>query len=249
MSTNKWILGAVVAAALLSACAGTPGSSGEPCTVNCYGAEAAERRTLSVTGEGKVQVTPDIAVAYLYVISRDPDLSAAWDDNNAKAAAVIAALQGNGVEAGDIRSNFNVTQQEKYDTYGQATGEITYIVSHSLTVTIRNLERIGDLLGAAQAAGINSVNGVTFTVEDPAAALSQARALAVADARARAEELAEGLGVKVGRVITINEYGGSVPYPMDKEYAMGVGGGGSSVPISVGSWEISMTVGVVFEIE
>lgn len=108
---------------------------------------------------------------------------------------------------------------------------------------------MGTILGAAQAAGVNSVGGVSFSLEDPTPAISQARALAVANARARAEELAKGLGVKVGKVLTINEYGASVPVPADKGYAMGVGGGGSSVPISVGTWEVSMSIGVVFEIE
>jgi hypothetical protein len=240
----------VVAAVLLAACSVTTASPDKPCTVNCNGAAQVTQRTLSVTGEGSVKVAPDIAVAYLSVVSRDPYLNKAWDDNNAKAEAVIAAIQGQGVKAEDIRSEFNVTQQEKYDQFGQPTGDITYIVTHSLTVTVRDLTKVGAMLGAAQAAGVNSIGGVTFTLEDPTAAISQARALAVANARDRAEELAKGLGVKVGKVITVNEYNVSVPYPAaDKAYAMGIGGGGSSVPVSSGTSEISLNVGVVFEIE
>jgi uncharacterized protein YggE len=249
MSRRWMVLGMFVSALWLAGCSAASASPDQPCSVNCYGATPANPRTLSVTGEGKVSVSPDIAVVFLSVISRDPYLSTAWDDNNAKAEAVIAAVGAQGVAADDIRSDFNVNQQEKYDQFGQSTGEITYIVNHTLTVTVRDLTKVGALLGAAQAAGVNSIGGVSFTLEDPAAAISRARALAVANARARAEELAEGLGIKVGKVITVNEYGGAVPYPADKSYAMGVGGGGSSVPISVGSWEISMTVGVVFEIE
>lgn len=248
MSRRTILLGMAAAVALLAGCTAA-GSSEPPCEVNCYGAEAAKQRTLSVTGEGKVTVTPDVAVSYLSVISRDSSLPAAWDENNARTAAVIAALQGQGVAAEDIRSNFNVNQQEEYDRSGLLTGKITYIVAHSLTVTIRDLEKVGALLGAAQAAGVDTIGGVSFALEDPAAAIREARALAVADARERAEELAAGLGVTVGKVIAINEYGGSIPYPADRDYAMGVGGGGSSVPISVGTWEVSLSVGVVFEIE
>jgi uncharacterized protein YggE len=248
MSRRTILLGMAAAVALLAGCT-VAGSSEPPCEVNCYGAEAAKQRTLSVTGEGKVTVTPDIALSYLSVISRDSSLSAAWDDNNAQTAAIIAALQGQGVAAEDIRSNFSVNQQEEYDRSGLLTGKITYIVTHSLTVTIRDLENVGGLLGAAQAAGVDTIGGVSFTLEDPAAAIREARALAVANARERAEELAAGLGVTVGKVITINEYGGSIPYPADRDYAAGVGGGGSSVPISVGAWEVSLSVGVVFEIE
>jgi uncharacterized protein YggE len=250
MSRKTMILGLVATAVFLAGCAASPAAANPPCSVNCSAPSAENLRTLSVTGEGKVGVTPDIAVMYLSVITRGPSVNTAWDDNNARTEAAIAAIQGQGVKAADIRSDFSLYQQEKYDQFGQPTGEITYTVTHTLTVMARDLMKVGDVLGAAQGAGVNSVGGITFTLEDPSSAISQARALAVANARARAEEIAEGLGVKVGRVLTVNEYGGSVPVPMDKTNAYGIGGGGgSSVPVQVGTWEVSMTIGVVFEIE
>jgi uncharacterized protein len=207
-------------------------------------------RTISVTGEGKVSVTPDIAVMYLSIISRDADVSKAWDDNNAKADATIAALKAQGILEKDIRSDFNLYQQEKTDQYGQPTGEITYVVTHTLTVTARDMSKLGDILGAAQAAGVNSVGGISYTLEDPSNAIRQVRALAVADAKERANEIAAGLGVTVGQVLSVNEYGVSMPAPVDKGYSLGYGGGGgSSVPIQVGTWEITMSVYVVFEIQ
>jgi uncharacterized protein YggE len=242
---RKWmILGIVATAALLAGCSATAA----PCTVNCAAPTPAIQRMLSVNGEGKVSVTPDIAIMSLSVISRDSFINTAWDDNNAKTVASIAAIKSQGVADADIRSDFSVYQQERYDQFGQPTGEFTYVVTHSLTVKVRDLTKIGAILGAAQAAGVNSVGGISFTLEDPAPAVTQARALAVADARARAEEIAKGLGVKVGKVLTVNEYGASVPYASDKS-GYGMGGGGSSVPIQTGSWEVSMTVSVVFEIE
>jgi uncharacterized protein YggE len=250
MSRKLMILGMVATAVLLAGCTATPAATTPPCSVNCYAPTPVTLRTLSVSGEGKVSVTPDIALMYLSVITREPSINTAWDDNNAKTEAAIAAIQGQGVKAADIRSDFSLYQQEKYDQTGQPTGEIIYIVTHTLTVVLRDLTKVGDVLGAAQGAGVNSVGGITFALEDPTAAISQARALAVTNARTRAEEIAKGLGVKVGKVLTVNEYGGSVPYPMDKINAYGIGGGGgSSVPIQVGTWEVSMTIGVVFEIE
>ena len=246
--SRKWmILGIVVSAILLAGCTAT---AAQPCTVNCSAPTPANPRTLSVIGEGKVNVSPDIAVMYLSVVTRDPYINTAWDNNNAKVEAVIAAIKGQGVKEADIRSDFNLYQQEKYDENGLPTGEIIYVVvTHTLTVVVRDLTKVGAVLGAAQGAGVNSVGGVSFSLEDPTPAVSQARALAVANARIRADEIAKGLGVKVGKVLTVNEYGGSVPFPESKAYAMGIGGGGSSVPIQVGTWEVSMTVSVVFEIE
>jgi uncharacterized protein len=248
---RRWIiLGIVVAAVLLAACTGIAGTPSAPCGVTCSASAQANLRTLSVNGEGSVKVAPDIALMYLSVITRDPDVSKAWDDNNTKATAVIAAIKSLGVKDEDIRSDFSVAQQDKYDQYNQPTGEIFFIVTHTLTVTARDLTKVGGILGAAQAAGVNSIGGVTFSVEDPSQAIKQARVLAVADARARADEIAKGLGVKVGKVLTVNEYGINLPMPSDKGYSLGLGGGGgSSVPIQVGTWEVSMTVSVVFEIE
>ncbi len=252
MSRKILILGMLATAVLLAGCTATPAATIAPCSVNCTTPPPVYTRTISVNGEGKVSVTPDIAVMYLSVITRDPSVNKAWDDNNAKTEAAIAAIKAQGVKDADIRSDFSLYQQEKYDPItGQPTGEITYIVTHTLTVMARDLTKLGDILAAAQGAGVNSVGGITFTLEDATPAISQARTLAVANARARAEEIAKGLGVKVGKVLTVNEYGASVPIPMDKTnaYGIGGGGGGSSVPIQVGTWEVSMTISVVFEIE
>jgi uncharacterized protein YggE len=249
---RRWIiLGAVAAAVILAGCTATTGTPSAPCNVTCTAPTQENLRTLSVTGEGKVKVAPDIALMYLSVITQDPSVSKAWDDNNTKATAVIAAMEALGVKAEDIRSDFTVIQQDKYDPdTNRPTGEIFYIVTHTLTVTARDLTKVGEILGAAQAAGVNSVGGVSFSLEDPSPAIKQARALAVADARARADEIAKGLGVKVVRVLSVNEYGASVPMPADKGYSMGIGGGGgSTVPIQVGTWEVSMTISVVFVIE
>jgi len=252
---GKWILlGTAAAVLLLAGCSGTTtmtAAPATPCNVNCVAPTQSNPRTLSVLGEGTVKVNPDIALMYLSVVTKDPDVSKAWDGNNAKATAVIAALEGLGVKAEDIRSDFTVVQQDEYDPItSRPTGVVDYIVTHTLTVTARDLTKIGDLLGAAQAAGVNSVGGVSFSLEDPSKATAQARALAVADARARADEIAKGLGVKIVSVMTVNEYGATVPLPADKGFnAVGMGGGGgSSVPIQVGTWQVSYSISVVFVI-
>ena len=255
---KKWIiLGAAagVMLMLLAGCSGNTTATAVPatsCNMNCVVPTQANPRTLSVNGEGTVKVAPDIATIYLSVITQDPSISKSWDDNNTKAAAAVAAIEALGVKAEDIQSDFTVVQQDQYDPItSRPTGVVVYIVTHSLTVTARDLTKVGDILGAAQAAGVNSVGGVSFALNDPTQAVSQARALAVADAVARANEIAKGLGVKIVRVLTVNDYGSTVPVPMmDKGYsasALGAGGG-SSVPIQTGTWDVTVTVSVVFEI-
>lgn len=206
-------------------------------------------RSISVTGDGKASVTPDIALASVGVESRDVDISKAVDDNISKTAAVVAAIKAQGVKEADIQtSNFSVYWQETYDTTGQPTGQGRYIVNNAVSVTVREIPKLGSILGDALTAGANSVGGVNFSVEDPTAALQEARTKAVANARAKAEEIALGLDIKVGKVLSVNEYGATIPMAMDKGYAAGMGGGGA-VPVSAGTYEVTMTISVVFEIQ
>jgi uncharacterized protein YggE len=253
MNRRLIILGAVAAAVILAGCTATTGTPSAPCNVTCTAPTQAQLRTISVNGEGTVKVTPDIALIYMSVISQGPDVSKTWDDNNSKSAAVIAAVEGLGVKAEDIQSDFTLTQQDKYDPVTHLpTGEIVYFVTHTLTVTARDLTKVGGILGTAQAAGVNSVGGVTFTLENPKPAITQARDLAMADAQARANQMAKDLNITIVRVISVNDYGINIPFTVDKGYStmtgIGGGGGGSTVPIQVGTWQVTVTVSVVFEI-
>jgi uncharacterized protein YggE len=207
-------------------------------------------KTLSVNGEGKVDVTPDIALANVGVETRDPDVSKAVDDNIKMTGAVVTAIKARNVQEADIHtSNFSVYWQEVYDSQGQPTGQGRYIVNNTVTITVREIPKLGEILGDALGAGANTVGGVSFTLEDTTQALKDVRTKAITDARVRAEEIAQGLGVKVGKVLSVNEYGASVPVYADKGYAAGVGGGGGAVPVSPGTYEITMSISVVFEIE
>jgi uncharacterized protein YggE len=207
-------------------------------------------RTLSVNGEGKVDVIPDIALATVGVETRDADVSIAVDDNISKTTAVVAAIKAQNVKDADIHtSNFSVYWQEVYDDNGQPSGQGRYIVNNTVTITVRDIPKLGEILGDALGAGANTVGGVSFTLEDTTQALKDVRAKSITDARARADEIAQGLGIKVGKVLSVNEYGASVPMYADKGYAAGMGGGGGAVPVSPGTYEITMSISVVFEIE
>lgn len=149
MNRKSIILGAAASVMflLLAGCSGTAAATAlpsTPCNVNCVVPTQSNLRTLSVNGEGIVKVAPDIATIYLSVITQDPSISKSWDDNNAKATAAVAAIEGLGVKAEDIQSDFTVTQQDKYDPVsGKPTGETDYFVTHSLTVTARDFNQGG----------------------------------------------------------------------------------------------------------
>ena len=208
-------------------------------------------RTISVNGNGKVELTPDMAYVYIGVHTEGPDAIEAVSSNNEKTEAVINALTALGVDEKDIQTtNFSIYPQQRYDDQGQPTGEITYMVDNTVYVKVRDLDTIGEVLDSAVKAGANSINGISFDVEDKSEALSEARAAAVEDAAKQAAELAAAAGVSVGQVLSISTTG--VAYPPTPIY--GKGGGAMaeaavSVPVSPGQMTITVDVFVVYQIQ
>ncbi|HLE28103.1 MAG TPA: SIMPL domain-containing protein [Anaerolineales bacterium] len=209
--------------------------------------------TISVTGNGIAYGTPDIAVAQIGVEVRDADPAAAVDKANEKMASIMSAIKGLGVEDKDLQTtNFSVYAQQDFEPEtGRPTGTYTYVVNNTLNVTVRDLKMVGDVLGKAVGAGANSINGVTFSVSDTAALEAEARDKAMADAKARAEQLAKAAGVTLDQPMSINEYtAGPIPYVAEVKAAPALGvGGGEPVPVSTGQIQVNLQVSVTYIIQ
>jgi uncharacterized protein YggE len=202
-------------------------------------------RSLSVTGTGAVSVTPDIVTVSLGVQTVGTDIARAVAQNSDAAAAVQAAARNLGVAEDDVRTTyFYVSTQQQYDNFGNITGEVTYWVDNTVTITLRDTSKLGDLLQAAVSAGANSISGVTFSVDDPSQAESEARQEAVQDARRRAEIMAAAAGATLGEPISVSTVSVSGPIPYYTQY--GVGGGG--VPVSSGMTDVTVQVTAVYEL-
>lgn len=205
---------------------------------------------ITVTGTGSTKVTPDVATVTLGVQSQNERISLAVADNNRRAALVRQAVVEIGVAEGDIRTTyFSVWSQPRYDEFGTLTGETTYFVDNSVLVTVRDVAKLGEILQAAIGAGSNSIQGISFHVEDPTEAEDEARAEAIADAQARAQELATAAGAQLGEVTSIST---SVYFPVPLQaYAMrggAGGGGGEGPPVSVGTYEVQVQITVTYAI-
>jgi len=240
---TKFYLVALVAllALVISACG--------PTTVNQQALPPL--RTVNVTGSGTANLVPDIAYIYVGVHTEKPSAAEAMDENNAQTQKMIQALKDFGIAAKDIRTtNFSIWPQDKYDPMtGTPTGDKTYVVDNTVYVTVRDLGKLGDLLDTVIAAGANTVNSIQFDVADKEAALKGARADAVKDAEAQAQELADAAGVKLGEIQTIG-FNESSPYPIYN----GKGGGGgavaeAAVPIQPGQLTFTVTVNMTYEIK
>jgi uncharacterized protein YggE len=206
-------------------------------------------RTLNVTGNGKAFLNPDIAYINIGVHTEDNDAAEAVASNNSQSQKVADALKRFDIDPKDIQTtNFSIFPQQQYDPNGKLTG-IIYMVDNTVFVTLRDISKLGDVVGAAVDAGANSINSIQFDAEDRSAALSEAREAAVADALAQAKELSTAAGVTLGDIQTINSYGSGVPMPIYEAKGYGAGiGGGAAVPVSPGQLVLSVDVNILFEI-
>jgi hypothetical protein len=207
-------------------------------------------RQVTVVGRGEAQGTPDTAYVQIGVETEADTTEEALEQNNTQVAAMIEKIKQLGVAEEDIQtSNFSINT--RYDNDGRRV--VGYQVSNIVSVTIRNLEQIeeqtGTLLDQVVQVGANRVYGINFGVDDPSELLAQARDKAVADARTRAEQLAQASGASVGRVLVITENVGSqspIPMPMRSEIAEE---DAAAVPIQTGQQTVSTRVQVTFELQ
>jgi hypothetical protein len=207
-------------------------------------------RTITVVGSGEVSLSPDMAQVNVGVEVGDASVAEAKAEVDRRMEAIVAALMELGVAEKDIqtaqyniyfeRESFAMPREE-----GAAETGGVYRVSNMLNVKIRDLDLLGEVLDAAVEAGANQMYGVSFTVADDETWESQAREAAVADARARAEELADLAGVELGAVLSVSEVVGSSPVFAAREMAAGGMGGG----IAPGELEFSTQIQVTFAIQ
>lgn len=205
--------------------------------------------TITVPGRGIVVVDPDIAILRLGVVVVRPTAAAARSNAASTMQAVLDALAGGGVGRPDLRTTLVGLDAVRDYTPESGPTISGYQLTNTVEATIRAITAAGELIDLALAAGATSMDGLTFRVADPSAALSEARRRAVADARQRAATLADEAGVELGVAVAIVE-GGAVepgpPRPM-AELRMNVLAD-SSTPVEAGLSEIEISVEVTFAI-
>lgn len=204
-------------------------------------------RSITVTGYGVAYGSPDIARVGLGVETSNTDVQVALEETNEKLEAVLAVLREAGIADADIQTNYFSIYQDYYGGSPEGRGEPTYRVASSVNVRVRDTSMVGQLIADAVNAGANIVNFVEFAILDRNALESEARDLAIEDAQARAEEIAEALGLTVGeplRVVEGSQYG--VPF---ENYGRGGAGGASVSSIEQGVLSVNMAITVTFAVE
>lgn len=206
-------------------------------------------RTISVSGVGRVKAEPDIATVTVGVTKQGEDAEEASQKAATAMDAVIAALLDLGIDEKDIQTtslNLNPT----YDWDDNPPNIVGWDASNMVTITVRDIESVGDVVDAATEAGATNVNSISFSVEDPTDAEAQARTEAVNDAKAKADQLAEAADVTITAVQSISESGGQAPPPVyfEREEAA-FDSAGASTPVLPGQVELSISVFIEYVIE
>lgn len=207
---------------------------------------------VSVSGEGTVFGVPDVAVLTLGVEAREDTVSLARERAAAAMDAMIASLRDGGVEEEDIQT----TRFSVFPDFDFVDGEDVirgYIVENTVTARIRNIDDTGELIdGAIEVGGdLARIQDLRFTIDDPTALEDEARQLAMEDARAKAQTLADAAGVDLGAPRTISESGGAVPRPFDEARAYDLEAAQETIadtPIELGELEVIIRVNVVYEL-
>lgn len=209
-------------------------------------ADQPPEHTISVSGSGKVVVVPDMATVDLGVLIERQNAKAAREAAAEAMTKVVAAIKALGIDDKDIKT-VNVSLNPVYDYPNNSAPRIRgYQLNNTVTVTVRDLDKVSEVLDNGVQAGATTVNGISFDVADRVSAEAQAREAAVADAKAKAEALAAGLGVRIEGVASVSE-SSSTPIWYERSYAAGaVAEDMASTPVMAGTSDITITVQVTF---
>lgn len=207
-----------------------------------------------VSGLGEVTVTPDIATLEVGVEAQETTVAEAQDKASEAMEKMMTALTDSGVMGEDIQTRqFRIRQRTRWD---DETGEeivVGYRVTNKVMAKIRDIEKVGSIIDAVVKAGgdLIRIDDLDFSVDDPSAYYDEAREIAMADARDKAEKLADAAEVKLGAPTYISESSGFISVPM---VAMSFAGGmPAPAPIvepsiSPGEVEVSIAVQITYSI-
>ena len=166
---------------------------------------AVTTNTVTFSGEGKATAKPDIAFISLSIITDGATSKEAQDKNSPKSQAVVKFLKSQGIEDKDVKTTgYNIYPQYKYSPTG-ITSIQSYQAVQSFEVKVRDLEKVSTILDGATSAGANQVSNLGLRIENMDKVQAEARKQAVEDAKKKAEELEDQVGIKLGKIVSYSE--------------------------------------------
>ena len=218
--------------------------------IACAQAPASDGTLLSVSAQAEATRVPDVATVSAGVVTQAPDANAAMQANAKQMDGVMRAIRAAGIAERDIQtSGINVNPQYRY-IEGEQPAITGYQASNTVRIKVRDVGKLGEVLDALVASGANQVNGPSFEIDKPEEAYDEARRAALAKAQARAKMYADALGLRVRRIVSIDEGGGfqpPMPVPM-MAMARAEKGAAYDTSVSPGETTLGATLNVVFEL-
>lgn len=214
----------------------------------------AQERTISVTGQGEITLPPDMATIVIGVQTEASNSAAALDQASAATMAILARLDGEGIDPANIRSGA-IRLMPRYNQSVLSSGQqiIGYRAVNSIEIDVMALDRLGSVLSFMVADGANRLDRVSFGLQDPQAAMDDARRAAVADGLRLADLYAVAAGVSVGELLSLSEHGSGGYRVLDAEpivmAEMSLSAPQYDVPIAPGQITINASISIVFRIE
>jgi uncharacterized protein len=208
---------------------------------------ASESRTITSSGKGAIQATPDVAYVNMGVITDGQELSKVQAENAEKMAKVMASLSELGIKKDEMKTiSYNVNPNYKWDEKTGKSFIVGYTVSNTLVVTINDISQTGNLLDKVVASGSNSINSIRFGIKNEAELYNQALELAVKDAKAKAAAMGKGLGIENIQPLKITESSNRYTPIYNERSIPAMDSAKAATPISGGELEVSATVSIEF---
>jgi uncharacterized protein YggE len=205
---------------------------------------------LDVNATGEVTRVPDLAIITSGVVARSATASGAIQQAATRMARVREALRQAGIADRDIQTS-NISLNPEYTYANNQPPKLNgYTATNQLSIRFRDIENTGKILDALVKEGANQINGPNLTIDKPEAALDEARAKAVAVGRARADLYARSLGMRVVRLVSVNESGGSYPVPPPMPmYARAEAAQAADTKLDAGEQKLQINVAMTFELQ
>jgi uncharacterized protein YggE len=206
--------------------------------------------TLTVAGEARVAVVPDMATVSLGAVGRGQTAVAAMNATSAAVDAILARLASLGIESRDIQTTqLRVNEETRWDNNRNEDVFLGYIAQNSVRVRVRDMEQLSPLMAAVLDEGANRLQNLDFGLQEPRKAEDEARRRAVADAIAKADLYATAAGVEVGNVISLRDTAEPIVRSMARAEPMIMAEAVVlDVPVAAGEIEIRAEVTMVFAI-
>lgn len=218
--------------------------------ISLTSAQVDTRRTVSVEGEAEIFLTPDRATVSIGVETEGKDVVTIKKDNDRRVRAIFDAIKKVGIDQRDIMTS-DLQIQPQYNWKQDGRRElIKYQMRNVVTITVRDLAKLEDVINASVAEGSNLLDNVSFSVADSKSVRDNLRINAAKNAKAKAEALAGAVGARVGKVLNLSEHGGyQPPTPMYKGVRSMAAEADMGTPVSAGQLSMRITVNAIFEIE